>query len=93
MQIVLHHSHLRKQFLHQDRHLNHATIATLQNRQRWTNLARMCQRYQLSDKVGAAIATHTLQDMEMVTDKDKSLVIDASKLRSERERCREEIRQ
>ena len=31
--------------------------------------------------------------MEIVTDKDKSFVIDPSKLRGERERCREEIRQ
>ena len=84
IQIVLHHSHLRKQFLHCD-----ATIATLQNHQRWTNLARMYERYQLSDRAGAAIATSALQDMEMVTDKDKSLVINPSKLREER--CREEI--
>ena len=62
-----------------------------QNRRRWTNLARMCERYQLSDRVGAAIATSTLQYMEIVTNEDKSLVIDPSKLRRERERCRKEI--
>ena len=53
----------------------------------------MCERYQLSVRAGAAIATSTLQEMGMVTDKDKLLVIDPSKLRRERERCREEIRQ
>ena len=51
----------------------------------------MCERYQLSDRAGAAIATSTLQDMEIVTNEDKSLVIDPSKLRRERERCRKEI--
>ena len=65
-------------FTPQDSHPSHA-----QNRQRWTNLARMCERYQLSDRAGAAIATSTLQDMEIVTNKDKSLVIDPSKLRRE----------
>ena len=53
----------------------------------------MFERYQLSDRARAAISTSTLQDMGMVTDKDKSLVIDPSKLRRERERCREEIHQ
>ena len=70
----------------QDSHPSHA-----QNRQRWTNLARMCERYQLSDRAGAAIATSTLQDMGIVNNEDKSLVIDPSKLRRERERCRKEI--
>ena len=51
----------------------------------------MCERYQQSDRAGATIATSTLQDMGMVTDEDKSIVIDPSKLRRERERCREEI--
>ena len=41
-------------FTPQDSHPSHA-----QNRQRWTNLARMCERYQLSDRAGAAIATST----------------------------------
>ena len=70
----------------QDSYPSHA-----QNRQRWTNLARMCERYQISDRAGAAIATSTLQDMGIVTNEDKSLVIDPSKLRRERERCRKEI--
>ena len=32
-------------FAPQNSHLSHATIATSQNCQRWTNLARMCARY------------------------------------------------
>ena len=51
----------------------------------------MCERYQLSDRAGAAIATSTLQHMGIVTNEDKSLVIDPSKLRRERQRCRKEI--
>ena len=73
-------------FTPQDSHPSHA-----QNRRRWTNLARMCEIYQSSDRAGAAIATSTLQDTEIVTNEDKSLVIDASKLKRERERCRKEI--
>ena len=45
----------------------------------------MCERYQLSDRAGAAIATSALQDMGIVTNEDKSLVIDPSKLRRERD--------
>ena len=41
----------------------------------------MCERYQLSDRARAAIATSTLQDMEIVNGEDKSLVIDPSKLK------------
>ena len=68
-------------------------IATSQNHQRWTNLARICKKYQLSDRTRVAINTSTLQGMGLVTDEDKSLVIDLSKLRRERKRCKEEILQ
>ena len=51
----------------------------------------MCERYQLSDRDRTAIAISTLQGMGMVTDEDKSLVIEPIKLRRERERCKEEI--
>ena len=76
-------------FTPQDSHPSHA-----HNYQRWTNLARMCERYQLPDRAGAAIATSTLQDMRIVANEDKSLVIDPSKLRRERWRkeiCQEEV--
>lgn len=64
-----------------------------QNRFKWTNLARMCERYQLSDRAAAAIANSVLQDVGMITTKDNSYVIDRSKLRREREKCRKEIRE
>ena len=51
----------------------------------------MCLSYQLSDRARAAIATSTLQDMGMITENDKSLITDLSKLRREKERCREAI--
>ena len=64
--------------------------ASSQNRRKWTNLARMCERYQVSDR--AAAAHSVLVDVGMVTD-DKTCVIDRSKLRRERERCRQKIQE
>ena len=40
----------------------------------------------------AAIANSVMQDLGLITDDDKTYVIDRSKLRRERERCRAEIR-
>ena len=71
---------------------HHQSETTMQNRRSWENLARMCDRYQLSDRAGAAVGTSVLQDLGLVTNDDRSLVIDHQKLRRERERCREEIR-
>ena len=62
-----------------------------QNRKRWLNLARMCERYQLSDKAAAAIAYSVLVDVGKITKDDKTCVIDRSKLIREREKCRQEI--
>ena len=62
-----------------------------QNRRKWSNLARMCERYQLSDRAVAAVANSVLVDVGMVTDDDKSCVIDRNKLRKERERCRHKV--
>ena len=70
---------------------HHQSETTMQNRRSWENLARMCDRYQLSDRAGAAVGTSVLQDLGLVTNDDRSLVIDHQKLRRERKRCREEI--
>jgi len=59
--------------------------ASSQNRRKWSNLARMCERYQVSDRAAAAAANSVLEDVGMVTDDDKTCVIDRSKLRRERE--------
>ena len=64
-----------------------------QNRMKWSNLARMSERFQVSDRAAAAIANSVMQDLGLITDNDKSYVIDRSKLRRERERCRTEIRE
>ena len=58
----------------------------------WSNLARMSERFQISDRAAAAIANSVMQDLNLITDDDKTYVIDRSKLRRERERCRAEIR-
>ena len=62
---------------------------SIQNRKKWPNLARICERYQLSDR---AVANSVLVDVGLVTEDDKTRIIDRSKLRRERERCRNEIR-
>ena len=63
-----------------------------QNRMIWSNLARMSERFQISDRAAAAIANSVMQDLSLTTDDDKTYVIDRSKLRREREQCRAEIR-
>ena len=55
------------------------------NRKRWSNIARMCERYQLSDRAAAAIANCVLVDVGKIMEDDKTSVIDCSKLRRARE--------
>ncbi|EDV19921.1 uncharacterized protein TRIADDRAFT_61538 [Trichoplax adhaerens] len=54
-------------------------------------LARECERYNISDRKGAAIATAVLQDFNIVNEKNLSGVIDSSKLRRERKKYRDSI--
>ena len=56
-----------------------------QNRMIWSNLARMSEHFQISDRAAAAIANSVMQDLGLITDDDKTYVIDRSKLRRERE--------
>ena len=52
-----------------------------QNRIIWSNLARMSERFQISDRAAAAaIANSVMQDLGLITDDDKTYVIDRSKL-------------
>ena len=44
-----------------------------QNCRNWSNLARMCERYQLSDRAVAAVADSVLMNVGMAID-DKKLV-------------------
>lgn len=55
------------------------------------NLARTCDRYGLSDRAAAAVASAVLQDFGIVTSENISNVIDRSKLRRERSKLRGEM--
>ena len=52
----------------------------------------VCERYKVSDRAGAAIASAILKAFGIVTEEDKKYVVDRSKLRRERQKYREEIR-
>ena len=56
-------------------------------------LASACDRYGVSNYVGAAIASATLVDYAIITKFDKSQVIGPQKLGDERRQCREERRE
>ena len=55
-------------------------------------LAMVCERYKVSDRADTAIALATLKAFGIVTEEDKRHVVDRSKLRRERQKYREEIR-
>ena len=63
-----------------------------QNRVMLKELAMACERYEVSDRAGAAIASATLTAFGMVTKEDKRYVVARNKLRRERQKYREEIR-
>ena len=46
-----------------------------QNRKRWSNLPRMCEQYQLSDRAAAAIAKSVFMDVDIITEDDKICVV------------------
>ena len=56
-------------------------------------LASACDRYGVSNYVGAVIASATLVDYAIITKFDKSQVIGPQKLGDERRQCREERRE
>jgi len=61
------------------------------NQKSLSTLSRECDRYNVSNTVGAAIATAVLVDYGIVTDLDKSSAIDGSKLWRERQRYRDTL--
>ena len=63
-----------------------------QNRAKLKELAMACERYEMSDRAGAAVASATLKAFGIVTEEDKRYMVDRSKLRRERQKYREEIR-
>ena len=62
-----------------------------QNRSSIREVAVTCERFGISDRAGAAIATATLKAFGIVTDTNKTNVIVRSELRRERQKYREEI--
>ena len=52
----------------------------------------VCERYEVSDRTGAALASAALKAFGIVTEEDKRYVLDRSKLGRERQKYREEIR-
>ena len=67
------------------------TKLTTQNRSCLKEVAITCERFGISDRAGTAVATVTRKAFNIVTDTDKTQVIDRSKLRRERQKYREEI--
>lgn len=63
-------------------------IEPSQNTVRLPNLAKICDRYGLSDRSAAAVATAVLQDFGIVTKAIQTQVIDKNKLRRAREKSR-----
>ena len=64
---------------------------SIQNRESWPNLATMCERYLVSDRVGAAIANAALQDAGVLDKTGMSMINDGSKLRREHSKYGKEI--
>ena len=63
------------------------------NRQDFTNLALMCKRFDVSDHAGAAIGSTVLKDFGVIDGKTLTKVIDQSKLRRKRQKCRQKLRE
>ena len=64
-----------------------------QNRRDWPNLVRMVERFQISDREGAAISNTTLTDIGYFSKKSTKFIVCKNKLRRERQKYRKEIRQ
>jgi hypothetical protein len=62
-----------------------------QNRLRLPSLAIVSDRYGVSDRAAAALASSVLEDVGLIQSQDTSLVVDRSKLRRERNRIRDQI--
>ena len=66
--------------------------ANLVSHRKLPRLARACDRYGVSDRSAAAIATAVLEDFGVVNAFDTSNVIDPSKIRRERKRKRSQLK-
>ena len=68
----------------------HKVTKQSQMRLTLSNVARECDRYEVSDLCAASFVSVVLQDVGLIHDQDSSMVIDRSKIRRERERVRKE---
>ena len=68
-------------------------ITAQQNHVCLKQLAMVCEKYEVSDRAGAATASATLKALKIVTEEDRKYVVDRSKLRRGRQKHREEIRE
>lgn len=66
------------------------TLVTTQNRQSLKNFVAELDRYAISDRAGAALATALFEDLEMVDEENQTLVTDKNKIRRERQQRRKE---
>ena len=64
------------------------TASQIQMRKSLERTSEVCDRFQVSDRAGAAIATSVLSDLGYVTSEDRSEIIDKSKLRREKQKQR-----
>lgn len=65
--------------------------STSQMRMKLTSTALVSDRFGVSDRAAAALASSVLQDVGMISEKDMSLVIDKSKIRREKQKTRHAI--
>lgn len=63
----------------------------IRNHDQLRNFAIMCDRYQISDRAGAAIVNTVLQDYGIITPDEKSLMIDKNKLHRSRFSVRRDL--
>ena len=73
--------------------MNISDNSSKRNLTKLPTLASVCDRYDVSNYAGAAIASATLVDYAIITKVDKSQVIGTRKLGDERRQCREERRE
>ncbi|KAK4871936.1 hypothetical protein RN001_016060 [Aquatica leii] len=67
------------------------TITYAQMHKTLPTAARECDRWGLSDRSAAAVSSALLQDLGIVTENDTASVIDRSKIRRERQKCRSKL--
>lgn len=68
--------------------MNRSTSSQYTERYDCFNFALMCDRFGVSDRVASALATSLFKDFEMKDQHGEPLIMDKSKVRREREKCR-----